>query len=128
YGVGIGPPELQVNRAQGGIFGKSVAGVKVTFDGIEAPLLYVSSRQVGVAVPAGIRPPTSRVVVSYSGASSPAVTVPVATTAPALFSSNSSGAGPAAAINMDGSINSAVRPVKIGDYLSLYATGGGQSS
>lgn len=29
---------------------------------------------------------------------------------------------------MDGSVNTALNPVKIGDYISLWATGGGQTS
>jgi glycosyltransferase involved in cell wall biosynthesis len=49
--------------------------------------------------------------------------------APGLFTLNQTGAGQAAALNaIDGSINTAVNPVRIGDYVSLYATGEGQTT
>ena len=42
---------------------------------------------------------------------------------------NETGAGQAAAVNAaDGTVNTAANPVKIGGYISLYATGEGQTS
>jgi uncharacterized protein (TIGR03437 family) len=52
----------------------------------------------------------------------------LATTAPNVFTSNKAGWGQAAGINAaDGTVNTAVNPVKIGDYISFYATGEGQT-
>jgi uncharacterized protein (TIGR03437 family) len=43
-----------------------------------------------------------------------------------LFSYNGTGAGQAAAVNVvDGTLNSAANPVKIGGYIELFATGEG---
>jgi uncharacterized protein (TIGR03437 family) len=41
---------------------------------------------------------------------------------------DSTGKGQAAAVNQDGSINSASHPAPIGSYVSLFATGEGQTS
>ncbi len=71
---------------------------------------------------------TAQVVVSYQGALSSAVTVPVAAVAPALFSANGTGAGQTAAVNGDNSLNDAAHPAAPGGYISLYATGEGQTT
>jgi uncharacterized protein (TIGR03437 family) len=52
----------------------------------------------------------------------------VAASSPGLFTLNQTGGGQAAAVNTDGSINTAAHPVRVGDYISLYATGGGNSN
>jgi uncharacterized protein (TIGR03437 family) len=53
----------------------------------------------------------------------------VAASAPSFFTSNQTGAGEAAAINVvDGTLNSAANPVKIGAYIELFATGEGQTT
>jgi uncharacterized protein (TIGR03437 family) len=41
---------------------------------------------------------------------------------------DSTGKGQAAAVNQDGSINTASTPAKVGDVVSLYATGEGQTT
>ncbi|MEO8594079.1 MAG: hypothetical protein ABI759_12225 [Candidatus Solibacter sp.] len=70
----------------------------------------------------------AQVTVTYQGQVSACYEIPVAASAPGLFTVNQSSWGRAAAINsMDGTVNSAGNPVKIGGYLSLYATGEGQT-
>ena len=54
--------------------------------------------------------------------------MPIAASAPSFFSLTGTGAGQAAAVNVDRSINDAAHPVKIGGYVSLDATGEGQTS
>ena len=58
----------------------------------------------------------------------PRTTSQVFAAAPGLFTADGTGAGQAAAINQDGTINSASNPAPIGSVISLYATGGGQTS
>jgi trimeric autotransporter adhesin len=130
YGVGMGPAQLLTNLPQNGneSYSTQLAGTMVSFSGIPAPLLYTSSTQVAAIVPYGVSGSTTQVVVSYQGAASSAVTVPVAASAPSLFSSNGTGAGQAAAVNLDNSLNDAAHPVAPGGYLSLYATGEGQTT
>ena len=65
---------------------------------------------------------------TYQGEASAAFAVPVALSAPSLFTLNETGSGQATAMNADGTVNTAANPVKIGDSITLYATGEGQTS
>jgi uncharacterized protein (TIGR03437 family) len=125
YGTGLGPANLVSNQPQDGGFSTQVAGTTVSMNGIPAPILYTSRTQVAAISPYGISGANAQVQVSYQGAASQVVSLPIAASAPSLFSFNGSGAGQAAAVNGDGSINDAAHPVQIGGYLSLYATGEG---
>ena len=96
--------------------GSSPAGTRVAFNGIAATLLYTSATQVAAVVPYALTGTTAEVTVAYQGENSAAFVVPVAPSAPGIFTSDQTGAGQAAAINVsDGTVNSAVNPVKIGD-------------
>ena len=53
---------------------------------------------------------------------------PLAGSAPALFTVDGSGTGEAVATNQDGSANSATNPAAAGTFITLYATGEGQTS
>jgi uncharacterized protein (TIGR03437 family) len=128
-GAGLGPPRLVQNQASNGQFGTQLGGTKVSFNGIAAPLLYTSASQVAAVVPYEISGTAAQITVANQGQTSAAFAVPVAPTVPGIFTSNQSGAGQIAAVNaVDGTINSAVNPVKTGAYITLYATGEGQTS
>ena len=133
YGAGLGPSDLIQNQPGtqfgGSQFATELGGTKVSVNGIAAPILYTSSTQVAAIVPYAISGTTTQVTVTYQGQASDAFTVPVAPSAPSFFTSNQTGAGQAAAINaVDGTVNAAANPVKIGGYISLYATGEGQTN
>jgi uncharacterized protein (TIGR03437 family) len=129
YGAGLGPAQLVQNQASNGLFGASAGGTSVLFNGIAAPVLYASDTQVAAIVPYSITTTTAQVTVTYQGETSAGFSVTVAPSAPSLFTLNQTGAGQAAAINaVDGTPNSAANPVKIGGYISLYATGEGQTA
>ncbi len=118
-----------MNQPVNGVFGQQVAGTTVSFRGVTAPIYYTSATQVAAIVPYEISGSnTIPVVVSYQGQVSSVFTVPFAASAPGIFTSNATGAGQAAAVNaVDGTLNTAANPVKIGSYISLYATGEGQT-
>lgn len=127
YGAGMGPADLVTARLdEKGLLGTTLGGAQVLFDGKPAPLVYVSATQSAAIVPYEVSGSTV-VTVSYSGQVSAPLTLPVALTAPALFSANLWGYGQAAATNEDGSLNSAARPAAIGDVITLFATGEGQT-
>ena len=128
YGAGLGPTQLIQNQPSNGQFGTSVSGTVVSFNGIAAPILYASATQVAAVVPYAIGGATAQVAVTYQGQASAAVAVPVALSAPSLFTLNETGSGQATAINADGTVNTAANPVKIGSSITLYATGEGQTS
>lgn len=106
-----------------------VNGTTVLFDGLSAPILYVSGSQVNAIVPYGV---TNRnitnVQVQYNGMVSAAWGVPVTSAAPGIFTLDSSVQGQAAVINEDGTINGPLNPAPLGSFISIYATGEGQTS
>ncbi|MEP6714054.1 MAG: IPT/TIG domain-containing protein, partial [Terriglobia bacterium] len=128
YGVGLGPSPLVVGAPVNGAFGRQAGGTTVSVNGLPAPVIYSSAMQVAAIVPYATTGSSAQVTVSYRGQTTAPFTVPVVATSPSLFSLNGTGAGQVAAVNAaDGSINDATHPVKVGDYISLYATGEGQT-
>ena len=103
----------------------SLSGTKVEFDGVAAPLLYVSDKQVNVVAPFALTGKSSSTVRVTAGTTVQAVSVGVAATAPALFTADGSGRGQLAAFNENGTVNSATNPAAPGSIVVLFATGGG---
>jgi trimeric autotransporter adhesin len=129
YGSNLGPGTLTTFQlGSNGLVPTNVAGTFVYFNSIAAPVLYTSTNQVGVIVPFGISGSQVQVTAAYGGQFSAPLTASVATAVPALFTLNNSGTGLAAAVNQDGSINGPSTPVKIGNAISLYLTGAGQTN
>lgn len=129
FGARMGPATLApfIPDASGRVPG-ALAGTRVLFGGQPAPLLYVSAGQIGAIVPYNAAGRSAvDVVVDANGVRSAAVQVPLAATAPGLFTADASGKGQAAALNQDGRLNGASAPVKTGDVIVLYGTGEGQT-
>jgi uncharacterized protein (TIGR03437 family) len=105
----------------------SLAGVRVLFDGVPAPLLYASAEQVNAVVPYSVAGRSATVLqVEYLGVLSSPVTLQVAATTPGVFSIAGSGRGPGAILNVpDESVNSALNPAAPLDWVSIFATGAG---
>jgi uncharacterized protein (TIGR03437 family) len=127
YGTGIGPntPAVFQLNAQN-LVPTTLSGVRVTFDGTAAPLLFVSSTQINAIVPyemAG-RTTTSVIVQGPGGSSSP-ISLRVADTAPAIFSLGQNGTGQGAILNQNASVNGPANPAAKGSIISIYATGEG---
>ena len=119
----IAPGEIVVLYGSG--FG---SGTTVSFNGLSAPIIYTSVTQVAAIVPYEISGTTAQVTLTYQGQTSARIGVNVASSASGVFTLDSSGMGQAAAVNQDGSINSAAHPAPPGSIISLYATGEGQTS
>jgi uncharacterized protein (TIGR03437 family) len=127
WGTGMGPSKLAgLALDVNGLVSTSVAGVRVLFDGVPAPLVYVSATQCSAVVPYfGASNPTTHVQVEYQGVRSDPLQLPVTATAPALFTANASGTGQASILNQDNSVNSTANPASRGSVVSLWATGEG---
>jgi uncharacterized protein (TIGR03437 family) len=97
--------------------------VSVTIDKVPAPVRSISPTLLYVLVPDTTAGPTAAVVVNNNGMSSNAVEVPVAATAPGIFSLNGTGIGPAAVLHLDYSIVTTANPAKRGEIVSIYLTG-----
>jgi uncharacterized protein (TIGR03437 family) len=129
YGSGLGPGQLtSASVGSGGLYTTTLAGVRVQFDGIAAPLLYASTSQVAAIVPYEVAGASAEVTVTYQGQTSSPATIALTGSAPGLFTIGSTGQGQAAAVNQNGSMNSSSTPVPLGAIVSLFATGEGQTS
>ena len=127
YGAGMGPSQLvtaQLNPA--GLVATELGGAQILFDGKPAPLVYVSENQSAAIVPYEVSGSTV-ITLRYGGQTSAPMTLPVAVASPGIFTADSSGVGQAAALNQDGSLNSATRPAAIGDVVTFFGTGEGQT-
>ena len=123
------PPPVSVGELvviYGSNFG-SIDTTSVLFQNVPGKVIYVTPTQLAATVPAGAGGVSSisiQVQTSHDVYSAP-VTVDMAPSAPALFTSDASGQGQAAAINQDNSVNSTSNPAPVGSVIALYATGGG---
>ena len=76
----------------------TLGGVKVSVNGLDAQLLYVSNSQINLIVPAVLLTGPTPVTVTSADSSIRTSTVIVVPTAPGIFSFNGSGQGTAAAV------------------------------
>jgi uncharacterized protein (TIGR03437 family) len=137
FGQGVAPGSLvslfgaglarRVASAQVIPLPRQLGGVSVAFDGIAAPLLFVSPTQINAQIPWAAGPSPS-VSVTWNGVSSSPFTFTAVASAPGVFST---AGGIAVAVNLDGSLASAPgsipgmasHPAAVGDTFILYATG-----
>jgi uncharacterized protein (TIGR03437 family) len=125
-GSGLGPAQL-VTAVTGsdGLYATQLAGTTVMVNGMPAPLVYTSATQVAAIVPDDVSVGMAQVMVIYQGQASASFSVPVVTSAPGIFTVDSTGRGHAATINQRGSVNA---PVEWGDALTVFLTGAGHTT
>jgi uncharacterized protein (TIGR03437 family) len=130
YGTGLGPSTpVLAQPGNNGNFGTELAGTTVSFGGTNGPVLYASDTQVSAIVPyATPIGGAVDVTLTYQDQQFTASAVPVISSAPGVFTSNSTGIGQAAAINQDNSINGPGSPARPGSIISMYLTGEGQTN
>jgi uncharacterized protein (TIGR03437 family) len=130
FGTDLGPSTgVSAQPSSSGIFGTTLANVQVTFNGYPAPLLYASAEQVNAIVPYELAGTSSALVeVLFGQAISNSVTLPVALSAPGIFSANASGTGPGAILDTSYNLVSATNPTSPGAVIQIYATGEGQTT
>jgi uncharacterized protein (TIGR03437 family) len=132
FGGSIGPSA--VTPPQLGSDGKLatvLGGWRVFFDGVAAPLILAAPGQITAIAPNEVAGKAHTLIgVQQQGGLTPAsaVTVPVNATAPAILTQDPSGIGQAAAVNLDGTVNSITSPAKAGSIVSLYVTGAGATA
>jgi uncharacterized protein (TIGR03437 family) len=129
-GTALGPSSpAGLALDQDGKVSTQVSGVQVLFSGFPSPLTYVSSTQINAVVPYELNGLSSPYVqVKYQGQTSNAFSLEATAAAPALFTFDGSGTGPAAVLNQDQSYNTPHNPASEGSYIVLYMTGEGQTS
>jgi uncharacterized protein (TIGR03437 family) len=128
FGENLGPSTLTTAQldSTGQELSTLVAGTQVFFDADPAPIVYTSAGQVSVIVPYGVQGKTSvHVIPIYNGALQDTAALNIAPSAPGIFTADGK---QAAALNQDGSYNSAANPAARGSTVVLFATGEGQTT
>ena len=129
FGLGLGPSQpvgLQTTL-DGHYVTTNLGGTEVLFNGMAAPLTYVSATQVNAIVPFELAGTLSaQVAIEVQGTSVGSANAPVASSAPAVFAL-SEGTGQGAILNQDNRANSASNPAAVGSVLQVFATGLGQT-
>ena len=126
YGPGVGPDQPMPLALDGnGRVATQLAGTQVLFDGIPAPILSAAPARVDVVVPFGVATSGNTTVsVLRNGSSVGTLTYPLTAQSLWFFTADGTGQG-SPVINQDGTPNSAENPAKVGDTVSLLATGAG---
>ena len=122
FGERIGPAAgtlPQVDLQTG--FPKQLANVVVTFNGTPGALLYVQDNQINAIAPWSLPSgQTVQVCVVYDGNTTNCLTRPIVVAHPGVFSTDGIYA---AALNQDGTPNTAANPAPVGSTVSVFATG-----
>jgi uncharacterized protein (TIGR03437 family) len=99
---------------------------KVTFNGTSGAITYAAQGQVNAIVPWGLAgQTTATVVLSNYGVDTSSVTLPVSSSAAAIFAANGSGTGPGAILDANSVPVSASHPAPKGSIIQIFAEGGG---
>ncbi len=118
-GRNLGPKEMTLGTVDNNAIESEVHGVRVTFDDIPAPLLYISSTEIECLVPFALADRTStKIQVTANGVASNMLTAPVQAQAPEVLG----------LFNEDFTPNSAENPAPRGSVAILFLTGAGQTS
>lgn len=127
YGQNLGPKDYVTGNFDGfGNLDRQLFGTLITFNNVPAPLIYTSAGVASVVVPYEVgTASTVTVQATVNGVAASPVTVPLAASAPAVFSADASGRGPGAILNQDYSLNTAQAPAEAGSIIVIYGTGGG---
>jgi uncharacterized protein (TIGR03437 family) len=126
YGANVGPTTAVGLTLVNGKVSTNIGNTQVFFDGIAAPLIFVSASQVNLIVPYEIASfATTSMTIVRGGVTSNARTLNVTATAPGIFTANSSGQGQGAILNQDNTFNGPFAPAPKGSVIAIYATGEG---
>ena len=127
YGVGLGPTQgVGAQFDATGRVATELAGTQVLFDGVAAPLLYVSAQQINVVVPFGAGGETLATTMGVhtsTGVANP-VRLTVAPADPAILAVPDpfTGMYRSLIVNQEGSVNTPAQP---GSMVTFWATGVG---
>jgi uncharacterized protein (TIGR03437 family) len=123
--LGPTPPRGTEFDAAGNVV-TQLGSTRVLFDGQPAPVIFAGANQINVVAPAfPAGQASTSVEVEVDGVRSNPTLLGVAPTRPGIFTL---GAGQAAVLNQNGSVNGPQNPAPRGTVISIFATGGGQTN
>jgi uncharacterized protein (TIGR03437 family) len=122
YGTGFGTQTLFAPKFP---LLTTLGQVQVTVNNIPAPVYAVvpAGPYIDAIVPFGVTGSTATIVVSVNGVKSNAVQLPLAATAPGVFSVPSGGIAEGAIRHLDGTIANAASPAARDEVVSVYVGG-----
>lgn len=127
FGIGLGPAEAVAAQADtAGVLPKQLAGTSVRIGDTTLPLLYASEGQVNAIAPYSLNPGTKTTLTIANQGYEVSYAVAIAPQFPSIFTLDGSGRGQVAALNQDGTVNSATNPAPLGSVISLFTTGFGR--
>src|SRR5260370_11168924 len=104
-------------------------GFSLTFNGISAPLVFVSGNQVNAQIAYEVTGSTAVVRASNPGGSSSSILINIAQGAPGIFSQSQNGSGAGAILDaITGAVITPNTPIARGRVISIFATGVGPVS
>jgi uncharacterized protein (TIGR03437 family) len=109
-------------------FPTTLGTVQLSVNGTPAPVYAVSPTQISAVVPNGVTGSTATFVLTVGGTKSNAVDVPLAPTAPGVFSLSSNGVGDGAILHADYSVVNQASPALPGEILQVFLTGLGATT
>jgi uncharacterized protein (TIGR03437 family) len=127
-GATIGPAGATGLTVENGAVTTSAGGAQVFFDGQPAPITYAGPLQINCVVPYGISGDVTHVEIRLNGQvlfPSADVAVPVAASAPGIFTLDGTGRAGGAVLNQDNTLNTPDNPAARDSVIVLWATGDG---
>jgi uncharacterized protein (TIGR03437 family) len=122
FGANLGP--IPSVTAPPGALPTVLGGVQVWINGTAIPLAYASAFEITAQIPFGQYPAgTVSLQINNNGTLSSPIVLNVTTAAPGIYTNGPLGTGSVSAINPDGTVNSALKPVSKGSYIIVYASG-----
>jgi uncharacterized protein (TIGR03437 family) len=131
FGTGLAGPDLQQGSLPLGTSLPSANGTSIVIGSggqtIYAYILYTLPTQVAAILPSSAPVGSATLTLTYAGKSSSSLPIQIARTVPGIFTANSQGSGPAAALvalpSTDVRRNSLTSPGAPGSVISLFGTG-----
>jgi len=122
FGLNLGPQE---GVSAGSSFWPTWAdGTVVRINGQDSPMRYIAFYRIDVQVPTGLDLSKNAKVSVFRGSlQTNEVEVAVASTSPAIYTTNLAGTGQATATNADGTANSKTNAAAKGSSITVYANG-----
>lgn len=129
-GANFGSSPLTTGTAgPDGRLATTLGDTRVLFDGSPAPIVWLTSGQAAVVVPASVAGRSQTAVrVEYRGQASAPQSIAVQPASPGIFTVSGNGTGAVPALNQNGTLNEPANPAERGSILVLYVTGLGTIS
>ena len=125
HGICMGPESTLVGHFDSnGVLSNELGQTQVIFDDVAAPLFFVQNGQIEVVAPYELANKSVTTMRVTNQGNSTSTQVNVIDGRAGIFTVD----GLAAAINADGTMNSAANPAARGELIALYATGLGQTN